>query len=165
MWFDQIPRDLDWEAPYEFRNEADLALPPGEVFAIWADIDQWPKWFADIRQGTWTSEAPYGPGSERTVVLKTLSVKERFLAWDPGQRYAFTMTASTLPLTWSIVEDYRLEPREGGSRLIWTVKHDLRWYCRPASPIVRMVFGKMFRDATASLQRYCADRAQQRAAS
>lgn len=164
MWFHQVPRDLDWDAPYVFRNEADLALSADEVFAIWADIDQWPKWFSDINRGTWTTEPPYGPGSERTVELKTLSVKERFLAWDPGKRYAFTMTACTLPLTWSIVEDYRLEPTETGCRFVWVVKHDLRWYFLLSSPIVRMVFGKMFRDATASLERYCAERAKQRAA-
>lgn len=165
MWFQYIPRDVDWQAPNVLRNEAELDATPDEVFAIWADIDQWPKWFSDIRKGTWSTPAPYGPGSEREVVLQTLSVRERFLAWDPGQRYAFTMTACTLPIAHSIVEDYRLEPLPGGrSRFVWEVRFDLRWYMKPMKPVILAVFGSMFRNATASLQAYVAARGQSKAA-
>lgn len=165
MWFPYIPRDVDWQAPTVLRNEAELDASPEEVFSIFADIDQWPKWFSDIRKGTWSTPAPYGPGSEREVVLKTLSVRERFLAWEPGKRYAFTMTAGTLPLARSIVEDYQLTPLPGGrARLVWEVRFDLRWYLAPVGPVIRAVFGKMFRDATAGLQAYVAAQGKRAAA-
>ncbi len=78
---------------------------------------------------------------------------------DPGKRYTFTMKESTLPITWSILEDYRLEPIAGGCRLIWDVRFDLRWWALPLSPVVNALFGKMFRDATASLKVYVAEKA------
>lgn len=152
MWFDCVPRPLDWQSPYLFRNEADLDATPAEVFEIFADIDEWPRWFADIRRGRWLTGAPHGVGSRREVELNLLSVREEFLAWDPARRYAFTMTGATLPLAHSIVEDYRLEALpDGRARLIWEVRHDLRWMFLPLSPIVRLVFGRMFRVATAGL--------------
>jgi uncharacterized protein YndB with AHSA1/START domain len=155
MWFACIPRDLDWKAPYVIRNEAELDAPPERVFDVWADIDEWPKWFSDIRKGTWDTPPPHGAHSRREVVLNLLSVREQFLAWDPGRRYAFTMTACTLPLAHSIVEDYQLEALPGGrSRLVWEVRFDLRLPFVPLSPVVRFVFGKMFRDATAGLVTY-----------
>jgi hypothetical protein len=164
MWFQYIPRDVEWKSPYTLRNEAELDASPEQVFAIWADIDQWPRWFSDILRGQWFTPPPHGVGAEREVVLKTLSVKERFLAWEPGRRYAFTMTACTLPLAWSIVEDYQLEPLPGGrSRLVWEVRFDLRWYFVPMSPVILAVFGRMFRNATAGLQAYVKDPARQAA--
>lgn len=161
MWFRYVPRDLEWQAPSVFRNEAELALPPDEVFAIWADNDQWPLWFSDILGATWTTEPPRGPGSRREVRLKTLSVREEFLAWEPGRRFAFTMTDASVPIGWSIVEDYRLEPLDGGrrSRFVWEVRHDVRLFLRPLSPVIRLVFGRMFRNATAGLVAYCERRA------
>lgn len=155
MWFACTPRDLDWKAPYVIRNEAELDAPPDRVFAIWADLDQWPKWFPDIRGGVWQTPPPHGAHSRRDVTLTLLSVREQFLAWEPGRRFAFTMTASSLPLARSIVEEYRLEPLDGGrSRFVWEVRFDLRLPLVPASPLVRLVFGKMFRDATAGLKSY-----------
>jgi len=159
MWFTCVPRDADWRGPYVLRNEAELDATPDRVFAILADIDQWPRWFSDIRKGTWHTPPPYGPGSRREVVLKTLSVREEFRVWDPGARYAFTMTAATLPLAWSIVEDYHLSALpDGRTRFVWEVSFDLRWMFVPVSSLIRAAFGSMFRNATAGLVRYVAEK-------
>ncbi|MEX2527610.1 MAG: SRPBCC family protein [Gemmatimonadota bacterium] len=136
-------------------NEAVLDASPQEVFAIWADIHQWPLWFPEIQSGEWLSQGARGVGSRRLVHLEDLSVKETILAWDPGRRFSFCITAATRPLSHRIVEDYRLEAAEGGrSRFTWTVGFDLRWYIAPLSPIVKRKFGRMFRGATSGLVEY-----------
>jgi uncharacterized protein YndB with AHSA1/START domain len=158
MWFEMEQVPLDWadEAPYSFHNEAVLEASPEEVFAIWADIDQWPRWFEDIERGAWTAggDDP-GVGSERVVHLEDMSVREYILAWEPGARFAFSITAATLPLANRIVEDYRLAPAgEGRSRFEWDVSFDLRWFVRPLGWAVRREFGAMFERATQSLREY-----------
>ena len=151
MWFEMTPQTLAWaEAiPTKLSNTAILDAPPEEVFAVLADIDEWPRWFADIRKGVWDTEPPHGVGSRRTVTLNTMKVREAFLAWEVGRRYSFAIVASTLPLARSIVEDYRLTPAgDGKTRLDWDVSYEVRGYVRPVQSILRRVFRNMFRKAT-----------------
>lgn len=161
MWFDMRPETLATaaSAPDQLRNEVVVEASPDELFAILADIEQWPRWFAEIQKGTWDSAPPHGVGSRRTVVLDDLCVREVFLAWEPGQRFAFTMSAGTLPLANWIVEDYQIEPVDGGkARLVWIVSFELRWFVRPIGFFVRRKFGGQFSRAAASLGRYVAER-------
>lgn len=92
MWFTMQPRDLGWPATASRRllSEAVLEATPEEVWALWADIDAWPRWFPDIRSGSWDTEPPHGVGSRRTMVLNTLTVREHLLAWEPGSLGAWS---------------------------------------------------------------------------
>ena len=159
MWFKMIPRDLSWskQAAQKITNVVDLSGSPEDVFSILADMKQTPLWFKEIEGGTWDSEATHCVGAKRTIHLDRLSVRETFLSWDLGRRFAFTITESTLPLTVSIVEDYRLIREDNGhTRLEWDVVYQLRWFMIPFKPIVVWVFGGMFRRASASLVSYVA---------
>ncbi len=157
MWFKMTEAPLEWvdQAPRKFVNEVTIDASPEEIFEVWADIDQWPKWFADIQRGEWTSEGDPGVGSTRIVYLDDLNVKETILAWDPGERFAFCITESTLPLADKLVEDYRLTPTDDGkTRLVWTVGYELRWFVKPLSFIVVKQFGGMFKAAAQDMKAY-----------
>ena len=98
-------------------------------------------------------------GAEREVELKALTVRERFLAWEPGKRLAFTVYGSTLPLLKAMLEDMVLEPVEAGgqvraTRLIWRAHYEPSLLMRLVHPLGRMIFGELFKASGEGLARY-----------
>ena len=144
-------------AAYRFENVVELDAPPEAVFDIFADGDSWPRWFKDIKHVEWTSGEPKGVGTTRTVTLTTMTVYERFLAWDRGRRFAFRFEGSSLPLCRAGVEDYRLEDiGSGRTRFFYGVYLEPSLIVRLAGPIARAQFGGMFRRAAEGLKTYVA---------
>jgi uncharacterized protein YndB with AHSA1/START domain len=161
MWFKNSDVALDYfdSAPFRFVNTRELAASPNEVFAILADADAWARWSSDVREVRWLTPEPHGVGSERHVVLKSLQAKERFIAWEPGRRFVFTILEITVPVTSAMAEDYVLEPLpSGGTRLTWTACYTLKPLARVIHPILRAIFGKMFRRAADELRDHVASR-------
>jgi Polyketide cyclase / dehydrase and lipid transport len=160
MWFDTDPCDLGFceRSPHRIVTEAVLPLDPARAFEAIASERELGAWLDDFVACRWTSDAPHGVGSTRRVDLRMLRVKERFLAWDPGDRLTFTITASTVPLMRRAVEDFRLSPLgPGRTRLSWTVHYELRGWASPFDAIARAVFGRLFRRSAENLTRYAAE--------
>lgn len=157
MWFSLRTIDLDYAAaaPFCFLNEAVLPAPPERVWAVLTG-DTWQHWFKDFVSVAWTSPPPHGVGSTREVKLKPLSVRETFLAWEPGRRFSFRADEITLPLVTAFMEDLTLTPREGGTHLSWRVSYTPRLGMRLIHPVARMIFGGMFKTTLANLGRYLA---------
>ncbi len=156
MWFELSMRPLEWgpTAPQHFHNEAILDASPDRVFAILADTASWPQWFPKVKYAKWLTE-PARVGAHREVAVDLLAVREEFLAWDPGRRFAFTIYAETLPFSHSLVEDYQLEPASGGrTHLVWELHFDVRWFVRPFVGPLRRRYGDMLRGAAESLTAY-----------
>ena len=159
MWFSLQPVTLNYaaQAPFHFLNQAELPAPPERVFAVLANDATWPAWFKDYVSCTWTSAPPHGAGATREVFLKTLAVKETFLAWDPGQRFAFRIDAISVPLVTAMMEVLTLTPLPGGRTLLrWEVSYTPRPIMRLIHPIARAIFGGMFRTTLRNLGRYLA---------
>jgi uncharacterized protein YndB with AHSA1/START domain len=102
---------LDWlaSAPARIVNEAVVKGTPDEVFAVITDHASWPTWFRSMRKAEPGSVAE-GVGGTRTVWVGPAKVLERFIAWEPGTRFSFTVVESSAPGLKSIVEDLALEP-------------------------------------------------------
>lgn len=157
MWFQVRHADLSFtqRSPFQFENEAIIQATPARVFEILATAERQKEWFKDFIADRWTSAPPHGVGSTREVELKTLTVKERFLAWDPGKRIAFSIYAITLPLINEMVEDLQLEPHgDGGTRFRWVAHYTPSLLMRLAHGTARAQFGEMFRATTAGLKAY-----------
>jgi uncharacterized protein YndB with AHSA1/START domain len=160
MWFEMQSVGLEFldASPFRIDNEAVANAPARRVFEVMATGEKQPAWFPDFVATRWTTPAPYGVGSERDVEMKTLTVRERFLIWDPGKRLTFSMFGITVPLVSAMAEDIRFEPLgEDKTRIVWTVHYRPRLLMRAVHPIARSIFGKMFAGAAQGLARYATE--------
>ncbi len=161
MWFALEHNDLSFvdTAPFHLEWTRILEAPPARVFEILATAENQRGWFHDFVEARWTSPAPHGLGSEREVELKLLTVKERFLAWEPAARLCFAVDAITLPLVRAMMEDMRLEPiGEDKTRFVWRVYYRPSLAMRLVHPVGRKIFGDMFEKSIDGLARYAASR-------
>lgn len=157
MWFAARSLDMDFAAhtPHALTYEVELPDSSDALFALLADAARWPEWFAEMQRVQWLTPAPHGRGSERIAHLDLLSVRERFIAWEPGRRMTFCGLAMSLPLAEALVEDYQLTPiGPGWTRLRWSVHYQLRPIFRPLHRPIRWFFDRMFRAASAALVDY-----------
>ena len=157
MWFPLAPTELDYigTAPHRFDNEIVIDAPAERIFELISDGRSMGAWFQDFVACRWTTTAPHGVGSTREVELEALTVKERFLTWEPGRRLAFAIYAITVPLVKRMVEDLRLEPvGDRRTRVLWQVHYTPSLVMRAVHPIGRLVFGKMFQASLAGLKRH-----------
>ena len=126
-----VPRTLDWipRAPVQARGTARSTAPPDAVFAVLADHAGWVEWFPNVKRVEVLGPAA-GVGARRRVKIPMVTVEEEFIAWDPGEHWAFTATSTSPTWTRSLVEDCRLTARADGGTDI-----DYAMYLDPVGPI------------------------------
>lgn len=153
---DLSPCDLDWieHAPTRIELRVSFAAPPPRVFAALADAAGWPRWFPTMTHARWLDGATGGLGHEREVALRALGrFRERFIAWEPPHRFAFTITATTSPMIHQLGEDYRLEPEGAGTQLRWTMGSSPRGVGKLATPLLRPLLRSILGRAARNLDR------------
>jgi len=157
MWFDveAVPLSFTESSPYRIENTTSIDAPAARVFQILATGERQEEWFQDFVACRWTTPEPRGVGAEREVALKLLTVKERFVAWEPGKRLTFHIHAITLPFVKAMLEDMVIEPTgDRTCRFTWTVHYRPSLLMRLVHPVGRAVFGKMFRGSIQGLAKY-----------
>lgn len=133
---------------YDFR----VALPPSEVFSAVTNPSEVGRWLPDIRSARWLTREPHGVGSVREVRLAAISVHERVLIWEPGERFVFTIVRASVPILRRMVEDYRFDPMpDGTTRVRWAIAYQPRLLAKPLESIVAPRFARMFERATQRL--------------
>jgi hypothetical protein len=157
MWFDveAVPLSFTESAPYLIENTVGIDAPAARVFEILATGERQADWFKDFVACRWTSAEPHEVGSEREIELKALTVKERFLAWEPGKRLTFHIYGITIPLVTAMIEDMVIEPTgDRTCRFTWRVHYRPTILMRLIHPIGRAIFGSMFRASAKGLAKY-----------
>ena len=128
-----MTQPLSWidHAPIHLEARRTTTAAPEAVFAVLADHERWPEWFAGVQRVTVLGPAE-GVGARRRVQVPGLTVDEEFIAWDVGRRWAFTGTAARPGLLRSLVEDCRLERRsDGGTDVAYAMHLDAPRLLRP----------------------------------
>ncbi|WP_083880432.1 SRPBCC family protein [Nocardia araoensis] len=138
------------------RNERIVTASAQRTFDILATGEGQLEWAAGYRATTWYGSAPHDVGTIRDIHLRWITVRERFLAWEPGARFTFSADAMSIPLARSIIEDITLDPvGPDRCRLVWQVHLDPASVLRPIESLVmRRVFEPMFDSFAAGLARF-----------
>src|SRR4051812_21547395 len=119
---EQVDLDFISEAPFRFVSTVDLAITPEQVFEVLADAQSWPHWATVITKVTWTSPAPYGVGTTRTVHMRGGIVgDEEFLSWEPHSHMAFRFNQASTTSIAAFAEDYWVVPTATGCNLTWVM--------------------------------------------
>jgi len=154
-WFtlDRVDLDYGRTGPHRVCHAAVLDVPPARVFEVLTG-DGWLEWFPDMRQIEWSP--PRGVGGTRHVRLGHSEARERFLAWEPATRFAFSVERSTVRALKAILVDFRLTPIADGRRarvdLCW--HYELRGAWRPLHFLVRRRFRVIVEAALAGLEKF-----------
>lgn len=159
MWFDIKATDVGFadRSKRHFSYDFRVAGEPAAVFRAITDPTEFGRWFPDHRGVRWITAEPHGVGSLREVRLRGLAVHEQILVWEPGRRFAFCLVKMSAPLLARMVEDFRLsDAGDGQTRVVWTIAFKPKLLAGALVPILRPVFGKMFRKATVRLREHMA---------
>jgi len=139
------------EQPFRFTATAKLDADPLAVFAELADPS---LWFPLMRRSVWKTGATSGVGAEREVDMMSFGkFRERMIAWDQGQRVAFTMLATTSPLVEAMAEDWQLSREDIFTRIDWIVVATPTRLGRIATLPLRGILRMMFVRACGNLQK------------
>lgn len=104
-------RSLDWidQAPVSVTRSRRIAATPDRIWEAIADHEGWVEWFGPITKVE-VLDRGEGVGGGRRVHIKSVAVDEEFLVWEPGSRFAFTLTHANKSGIRSMVEDVQLTP-------------------------------------------------------
>lgn len=148
--------DLAWidSAPHRFVNSVDLAITPAQLFEVLADATAWPRWAKAITDVTWTTPAPRGAGTMRTVTMRGgLVGAEEFLAWEEHTLLAFRFNEASEKRLKAFAERYDVVPTPGGCRLTWTLALEVTGAARvtlaPSRPLLDAGFRWFLRNLRA----------------
>jgi uncharacterized protein YndB with AHSA1/START domain len=153
------PREVDFAetAPIKITTNVTVNGTPDEVWAVLIDNERWPEWFAAAKACRSTSDKPHGLGSTRWIHVDLFKVNERFIAWDPPRRWAFTILDVNLPGVISVVERALIEPTSDGQTTVsYTMASEVAPYLRPLVPLLRWRLSGMFAKGLAGIERQVA---------
>lgn len=148
-------------APFVVKKTARFAATADALWAQLAEPAAWTQWFPTMYSSAWTAGSG-GVGAEREVALRVFGkYREKMLAWEPGERFAFTMTASTSPLVRRMGEDWRITRDGNGVRLDWTVGGVPTTLGKVGAPALRVVLSRLFDGGGAKLEKLLSARGTQ----
>jgi hypothetical protein len=138
--------------PFRLVATAQLDADPISVFAELRDPS---LWFPLLYKSVWKTGATSGVGAEREVRLRTFGTfRERMLAWDEGERVAFTMIGTTSALIERMAEDWQVSRDDGiYTRLTFTMYATPSMLGRAATPALRIIMRTLFMRAATNLQK------------
>lgn len=127
------------------RVSHSLPFKKSVVWAALLDGESWTKWL-DLTKVTWTSPQPFCEGTTRTVEGHS-TMEEEFFIWDEGERMAFYVTASDLPLVKAFAEDYKLVETPTGCDIHWAFRCDANFIVKfMINRAIKAAFTKGFKD-------------------
>ena len=148
---DMAPMTLADAEAAPFRFSAAILLD-ADVHAVFEELRDPSMWFPLMRRSVWHTGATSGVGAERIVEIVGFGkFHERMIAWDVNSRVAFTMVGGTSPLASRMLEDYKLTPVDGKTRLDWVLAAYPTRVGRVLTPATRATLAWMARGVRRNL--------------
>jgi len=138
-------------APMVQVVEAAVRSEPTAVFAALIDAAAWPRWFPGVRAAWYSTPPPHGVGTIREANVGGTHWVEKMIAWDDPSRWAWTVTAASVPFAVAQVESFELQPAAGGTRVCWTIGLEPRLLARLGRPFMRRTSASLFARAMRNL--------------
>jgi Polyketide cyclase / dehydrase and lipid transport len=120
-WYpiEQADDSLFATASLYHARSVEVPFPAEETWAALTG-DGASNWTKGMKRLTWTSPRPFDVGTTREIEMGSgFILRERFFRWQEGRRKTFSAVEGTLNIFRHLVEDYVVEPTEGGSRFSW----------------------------------------------
>ncbi len=156
-----IQQDLAFAdtAPWKFDFEAVISAAPAKVWSAWTDNPSWAVWFKNCKSCVTTSPTAEGVGATRTIKVNGLTAEEVFIAWEPEQLWAFTVTAIKPSFAKSMVERVRFtDVGNDRTRINYRIAIEPRGWAKPLRPIVATQGAKAFVASFAQFDKFVAAR-------
>lgn len=144
------PVELDFveSAPLRLVFAAEVAAPPKAVYAALADdVAGWSCWFRGVKRATST----HGGQGRNVRLTGGTRFAETVLAAEPYEHYAYRVDTTNAPGLRALLEDWRLTPAGGGTRLRWTFAADGPASFRFVLTLARPGLGRAFRESVRAL--------------
>ncbi|MFF8372949.1 SRPBCC family protein [Streptomyces lydicus] len=144
------PVELEFveSAPLRLVFAAEVAAPPKAVYTALADdVAGWSSWFTGVARAASTHG---GQGREVRLSGGT-RFTETVLAAEPYEHYAYRVDTTNAPGLGALLEDWRLTPAGGGTRLRWMFAADGPAPFRWALLLARPGLGRAFRQSARAL--------------
>jgi uncharacterized protein YndB with AHSA1/START domain len=133
-----IPEDRHFvnNAPNRIVVERRVKAPPARIWELLTDTPGWTKWFPTMTSALSTSDPADGIGSSRRVHVGRLEADEQFIAWEPGQLWAFTIVKTNIPMAKRFTEQVELIPEGDDTIVRYTGAFEPLAVTRPIARIV-----------------------------
>jgi carbon monoxide dehydrogenase subunit G len=153
MWFTMRKEDVGFvgRAPSVHVAETTMAATRARVFAAFVDPDGWPGWFPGVRAAAYTSPPPFGVGTIRVAHVRGTRWVEEMVAWDDGQRWAWTVLRASVPFANAQVECFEFLDAGSGTRVRWTLALEPRMVARLGARFAAGAVRRLLARATANL--------------
>ncbi|MDT0436764.1 MULTISPECIES: SRPBCC family protein [Streptomyces] len=135
-------------APVRLVFAREIAAAPGPVFhALAEDVPGWRSWFAAV-----TLARSLDDGARREIRLRGgTRLEETVLTAKASELYVYRADATNIPGARALVEEWRLTPAGGGTRVRWTFAAAGTAPFRLAVRSGRAGMGRAFRQAVTTL--------------
>ncbi|MEL7206705.1 MAG: SRPBCC family protein [Actinomycetota bacterium] len=141
------------DAPAQMSSSLVMVATPAAIWSELADHESWPEWFTAVKTVEVTGAAS-GVGAERRVGLGGgVVIDEEFVAWDEGERFAFTVVAMTVPMFHTLNERVTItDLGDGRCEVTYRQGFEPRGWFRLPFKLVRRQFERGLRDGLAGLK-------------
>ena len=153
MWFTMRKEDVGFveRARAVHVAEATMVAPRSRVFGAFVDPESWPDWFPNVQRAAYTSPPPFGVGTIRVAHVSGTRWEEEMVAWDDGQRWAWTVLRASVPFAKAQVECFEFADAGAGTRIRWTFALEPRPVARLGARFMTGAIRRLLARATANL--------------
>lgn len=105
------PVDISFAETASRRIEVEhrIKAPASEIWEVITNNSTWTDWFDGMTSCETTSEVAHGVGASRRVNVGPMELDEEFIVWEENERWAFTVTNTSLALAKRMLEMIELQ--------------------------------------------------------